>query len=201
MRSARRKTTGTPPRAAVPAGRQRMTIGELTRLRCPQPPRCTRHPLPQCGRGGTIAPAMVGEGSRGDELVPFADHIAVLVHDRIPHADPAHAVPERAAVAHRAGAFNLFAGRAEDVAFGRLAFHPEIPLVRAHLLFRSVEHGRVIALAVEKGARPAGQVPVDELVGGIEHRALQMSRQAEPGGPGAITLLQWLVDAGDTHLP
>src|SRR5580693_6177299 len=121
MRSARRKTTGTPSRAAVPAGRQRMTIGELTRLRCPQPPRCTRHPLPQCGRGGTIAPAMVGEGSRGDELVPFADHIAVLVHDRIPHADPAHAVPERAAVAHRAGAFNLFAGRAEDVAFGRLA--------------------------------------------------------------------------------
>src|SRR5260370_38307513 len=117
MRSARRKTTGTPPRAAVPAGRQRMTIGELTRLRCPQPPRCTRPPLPQCGRGGAIAPAMVGEESRGDELVPFADHIAVLIHDRIPHANPAHAVPERTAVPHPAGASKLYAGRPEHGSF------------------------------------------------------------------------------------
>src|SRR5258708_38154343 len=84
-------------------------------------------------------------GSRGDELVPFADHVAVLVHDRVPHAYPAHAFPERAAVAHRAGAFDLLAGRTEDIASGRLALHPEIPLIRAHLLFRSVEHGRVVA--------------------------------------------------------
>ena len=32
--------------------------------RDPHPPRCARHPLPPCGRGGTIALAMVGEGLR-----------------------------------------------------------------------------------------------------------------------------------------
>src|SRR6266436_5436407 len=53
--------------------------------------------------------------SRGDELVPFADHVAVLVHDRVPHADMPHALGERAAVSHRTGVFDLLADRAHDV--------------------------------------------------------------------------------------
>src|SRR5579859_1443080 len=63
------------------------------------------------------SPRLRGEGwgegppaSRGDELVPFADHVAVFVHHRVPHADMAHPLVERAAVAHRAGAFDLLAG-------------------------------------------------------------------------------------------
>src|SRR3982074_2057097 len=140
-------------------------------------------------------------GSRGDELVPFADHVSVLVHDRVPHADMAHALGERAAVSHRTGAFDLLAGRADDVARGRLAFHPVIPLVRAHEFLRGIEHGGVVALSVEKGADPAGQIPVDELVAGVEHLALDMSWQPKPRRPGAITLLERLVGAFDTHLP
>src|SRR5580704_8461518 len=65
-------------------------------------------------------------GSCRDELVPFADHVAVLVHHRVPHRDMAHALGERAAVAHRTGLFDLFAGRAHDVARRRLSFHPVV---------------------------------------------------------------------------
>src|ERR1700704_6159830 len=140
-------------------------------------------------------------GSRGDELVPFADHVSVLVHDRVPHADMPHALGERAAVSHRTGVFDLLAGRADDVALGRLPFHPIIPLIRAHEFLRGIEHGGVVALSVEKGADPAGQIPVDELVAGVEHLALDMAWHAKPRRPGAITLLERLVGAFDTHLP
>ncbi len=34
------------------------------RLRVPHPPRCARHPLPHCGRGGTRPQGRVGEGVR-----------------------------------------------------------------------------------------------------------------------------------------
>src|SRR3954466_1011925 len=44
--------------------------------------------------------------SGGDELVPLADHVVVLVHDGVPAHDAAHAVVVGAAVAHRAGLFH-----------------------------------------------------------------------------------------------
>src|SRR6516165_12740212 len=118
---------------------------------------------------GPLGPTSCAAASGCDKFIPLADHVAVLVHDRVPHTDVTHAVPERAAVAYGAGAFDLFAGRAQDVALGRLAFHPVIPFVGSHVILCGLEHGRVIALTIEKGANPAGQVPVDEFVSGVEH--------------------------------
>src|SRR5271163_5012859 len=68
--------------------------------------------------------------SRRDELVPAPGQIAVLVHHRVPHRDIAHALPERAAVAHAAGLLHHLAVRIDDVGGGRLAVVPIIPLGR-----------------------------------------------------------------------
>ena len=51
--------------------------------------------------GGQTLYVTEGRGrvqSRGDELVPFADHVVVLVHDRVPAGYAAHAVVVGAAV-------------------------------------------------------------------------------------------------------
>src|SRR6516162_2602751 len=86
-------------------------------------------------------------------------------------------------------ALSIFSPVGQSSAFGRFAFHPEVPLVWAHLLLCGIEHGCVIALAIEKGTDPAGKVPVNEFIRDIEHRALQVSRHAKSGGPGAISFL------------
>src|SRR3954454_15978749 len=46
--------------------------------------------------------------SGGNELVPFLDHVSVLVHHRVPARNPAHALGERPAVAHGAGSAIAF---------------------------------------------------------------------------------------------
>src|SRR5690606_16794174 len=83
-----------------------------------------------------------------DELVPAADHVAVLVHDRVPACDIAHAVPEGAAVAHRARLLHDLALGAQDVALGGLAFNPEAPFVLGHVLLGGLHAGGIVALAV-----------------------------------------------------
>src|SRR5580700_7109613 len=111
-----------------------------------------------------------------------------------------HPLDERATVAHRAGALDLLAGRANDIALRGLALHPITPFIGGHVLLRRVEHRRVVALAVEEGAGPAGQIPVDEFIGSVERLALEMARHPEPGGPGAVALLERLIGARDAHL-
>src|SRR5687767_285091 len=77
--------------------------------------------------------------SRRDELVPLLHHVAVLIHHRVPARDGAHAVVERAAVAHGAGLLDHLALRVLDVALGGLALHPEAPLVLGHVGLGRVE--------------------------------------------------------------
>src|SRR5579871_249600 len=80
--------------------------------------------------GEKVAPACAGAigeshpASGRDELVPFADHVIVLVHDRVPARDIAHALVVRAAVAHGAGLLEERSVGRLDVLLGRLAFHP-----------------------------------------------------------------------------
>src|SRR6185436_20765814 len=84
-----------------------------------------------CGDAGLAAPAgaaRLAAASSGDELVPLADHVVVLVHHRVPAGDGAHAVVVGAAIANRAGLLQRGAIRRLDVAGGRLAFHPVAPL-------------------------------------------------------------------------
>src|SRR6202044_1549024 len=104
------------------------------------------------GRGQTLG---------RDELIPFADHVVVLVHHGVPAGDVAHAVVIRAAVACRAGFLEKRAVWPFYVLRRRLAFHPIGPLVGLHIGLGRREDRRIIALAVEVCARPAGQVPVD----------------------------------------
>src|SRR5471030_2761975 len=132
------------------------------------------------GRRAGDAPAPYTWVLRGDERVPLLDHVAVLIHHGVPAGHGAHAVVERTAVAHRARLLHHGALRALDVALGRLAFHPEAPLVFRHVGLGRLEHRRVVALAVQESADQAGQVPVDVVVGRIELRARQMlgDRQA-----------------------
>src|SRR6266436_9294462 len=75
----------------------------------------------------------LGMASSGDEFVPLADHVVVLVHDSVPAGDTTHAVVIRAAVAGRAGLFQHGAIGCLDVAYSGLAFHPVAPLVGRHV--------------------------------------------------------------------
>jgi hypothetical protein len=83
----------------------------------------------------------------------------------------------------RAGLGQQVAVRALDVLAWRLAFHPVGPLVGFHLGLGRVEHRAVVALAVEVGAGPAVEEPVDELIGAVELLARERGRQAEAGRP------------------
>src|SRR5207245_7715730 len=65
--------------------------------------------------------------SSGDEFVPLADHVVVLVHHGIPAGDGTHAVVIGAAVADRAGLLEACAIRRRDVAAGLLSFHQGAP--------------------------------------------------------------------------
>src|SRR5881628_2922133 len=66
---------------------------------------------------------------RRDELVPLTNHVAVLVHQRVPAGDLAHALPEGTAVAHLTRLLHERAIGVLDVALGRLAVIPVAPLV------------------------------------------------------------------------
>src|SRR4051812_34780436 len=83
---------------------------------------------------------------RSDKLVPALNHVAVLVHDRVPAGDLAHTLFERAAVAHRAGLFHDGAVRRLDLALGRLALDPVAPFVLGHELLRRDHIGGIVAL-------------------------------------------------------
>ena len=63
---------------------------------------------------GKSSPGLLGRY----EFVPFADHVAVFVHDGVPDGDGAHAVPVGAAVADFAGFGDGVASRAHDLVFG-----------------------------------------------------------------------------------
>src|SRR5205085_6769869 len=92
----------------------------------------------------------------------------------------------RAAVAHRAGLLEKLAVGRLDVLLGWLAFHPVRPLVRLHLGLRRLEHGAVVALAVQVRTGPAVEEPVDELVRAVELAPAERGGQAEACGPRAI---------------
>src|SRR5262245_22100289 len=88
----------------------------------------------QATTGGTSA-AAAAEATGGvmrlgrDELVPLLDHVDVLVHQRVPARDAAHARLVAAAVAAGTGLGQQVAVGALDVGAGGLAFHPVRPLV------------------------------------------------------------------------
>src|SRR5471032_2513166 len=149
------------------------------------------------GRRGYGAPTFQSLRLRGDERVPFLDHVAVLIHHGVPAGHGAHALVERAAVADRAGLLHHGTLRALDVALGGLAFHPEAPLVLRHIGLGRLEHRGVVTLAVEEAADPTGQVPVDVVVGRRELRARQVLGDGQTVAPRAIAFLEWLVLAGD----
>src|SRR5882757_7878376 len=93
-------------------------------------------PISACTREVLLA-APVGAASltasSGDEFVPLADHVVVLVHYRVPAGNAAHAVVIGAAVTDRAGLLEQGAVRRFDVADSGLAFHPVAPLIRRHV--------------------------------------------------------------------
>jgi hypothetical protein len=74
----------------------------------------------------------MGLGSGGDELVPLADHVLVFVHHRVPAGDGAHAVVERAAVAHFAGLASLSPVGLVMSPVAFLALEPVAPFVLGH---------------------------------------------------------------------
>src|SRR5229473_2461497 len=145
-----RPSSGDPPPLPSPA-RGGGEVGELAR----------KFPPPL--RGGATVEGGADTRSSGDELVPFLDHVLVLVHDRVPAGDAAHALGEGAAVALGAGLLHDLAERVLDVALGRLALEPVAPFIGAHEVLRGLRHGAVIALPHEEAADPAREIPVDVL--------------------------------------
>src|SRR3954451_1511272 len=138
-----------------------------------------------------------GWRSGRDELVPLPDHVGVLVHHRVPAGDVARALRDRAAVTRGAGLVHERAVRVLDVAGRRLALVPVVPLVIAHELARRLRHRAVVALLGDEPALPAGEVPVQVLVRRVQLEPREVLHQAEPGGPGAVALLERLVGAGN----
>src|SRR5271170_7823680 len=126
----------------------------------------------------------------GDELIPFADHVVILVHDRVPAGDVAHAIVVGAAVARCPGLFEQRTVGSFDVLFGGLALHPIGPFIGLHIGLGGGQHSRIIALAVEIGARPPRQVPVDELVDHVGLLRRHALGHAESRRPGAIAIFQ-----------
>src|SRR5258708_28706720 len=78
---------------------------------------------PLCSHTEGGLPRRLGRGKRrdassGDEFVPLADHVVVLVHHGVPAGDATHAVVIGAAVADGAGLLECGAIRRLDVADG-----------------------------------------------------------------------------------
>src|SRR5437879_3096496 len=108
---------------------------------------------------------------RRDELVPLADHVAVLVHQRVPTGDLAHALPEGSPVTHLARLLHESAIGVLDVALGRLAVIPVTPLIGRHELLGGLGDRTVVALLGDEPSLPAGLVPVEVFIGGVELEA------------------------------
>src|ERR1700726_3637303 len=121
--------------------------------------------------------------SGGDEFIPLAYHVVVLVHDSVPAGNGSHAVVVGAAVALGAGLLQDGAVRRLDVADSCLAFHPVAPFISCHVGLGGGENGGIIALAIQIGAGPAGEIPVDEFIGPIEFWSCTSLRYAETGSP------------------
>src|SRR5207245_2375576 len=118
-------------------------------------------------------------------------------HDRVPAGDPAETGLVGAAVAHGSGLLHRLAKGVEDDALGGLALVPVAPFVLGQELLGGFRDADIVALLGYETAHPAGLVPVDVLIGGVELDAAQMPHQAEPVAPAAIALLERRVIAGD----
>src|SRR5437763_3820173 len=138
---------------------------------------------------------------RRDELVPLTNHVAVLVHQRVPAGDLAHALPEGAAVAHLTRLLHERAIGVLDVALGRLAVIPVAPLVGRHELLGGLGDRAVVALLGDESALPARLVPVEVVVGGVELEALQVPHRGDAARPGAVAFLERSVVARDAAGP
>src|SRR5206468_2599276 len=134
---------------------------------------------------------------RRDELVPLTNHVAVLVHQRVPAGDLAHALPEGTAVAHLTRLLHERAIGVLDVALGRLAVIPVAPLVGRHELLGGLGDRAVVALLGDESALPAGLVPVEVLVGGVELEAFEVPHRSDAARPGAVAFLERGVIARD----
>src|SRR6266850_717325 len=148
-----------------------------------------------CQYAAGLGPITASRQLRGNELVPLADHVTILVHHRVPARHAPHSLGERAAVAHGPLGLDLLAEGVGDVLGRGLALHPVVPLGGVHLLSGRVEDRAVIALAVQEGADPAGEVPVDVLVRRVALQTGQVLRDAEPARPRTIAFLQGRVEA------
>src|SRR5450631_3626367 len=120
------------------------------------------------GLAASVGAASPEMASGGDELVPLADHVVVLVHDRVPAGNGAHAIVVGAAVADGSGLLEDGTVRRLDVTHGWLAFHPVSPFVGRHVGPGGGEDRGIITLAVEIGAGPAREIPVHEFIGPVE---------------------------------
>src|SRR5437870_11441308 len=138
--------------------------------------------------GGTATVPPAALTLRRDELVPLADHVAALVHQRVPAGDLAHALPEGAPVAHPARLLHEIAIGILDVSLGRLAVIPVAPLVVRHELPGSLGDRAVVALLGDEPSLPAGLVPVEVLIGGVELEACEVPHRGDAACPGAVEI-------------
>src|SRR6266700_395378 len=140
--------------------------------------------------------AFVTKASGDLEVVPTLVHVGGLVHQRVPARDILDALQEGATVADGAGLFHRNAVRILDLFRRWLAFVPERPFGRSHVLLRRRWYRTVIAVAADEGPLPAGVVPVDVFVGGLQFLAAQMLHQAEAVAPAPIAFLVALLVDG-----
>src|SRR5688572_31740116 len=120
---------------------------------------------------GPLPGRRVDLSSGGNEFIPLLHHVPVFVYDGVPARHVAHAFPEGAAVAHVTGVLHVVAVRILDLALGRLAFIPVVPLVLAHELLGGFGNRAVVALLGDEAALPSGLVPVEILVSRVELEA------------------------------
>src|SRR6266850_4921508 len=133
-----------------------------------------------------IVSGFIAQASGDLEVVPALVHVSGLIHQRVPARDVFDALEEGAAVADDAGLFHRNAVRILDLFRRRLAFVPEGPFGRSHVLLRRRWHRAVIAVAADEGPLPACVVPVDVFVGRIQFLAAKMLHQAEAVAPAPI---------------
>src|SRR5256885_215293 len=106
------------------------------------------------------APRRSPPTSGGDELVPLADHVPALVHQRIPARHLAHPFPEGAAVALLAGLLHQVPVGVLDIVLGGLALVPVPPFVVGEELLGRLRHRAVVALFGDEAALPARLIPI-----------------------------------------